>query len=359
MRLTPKAEALLRKYTAGLAKTSHVDSTARFFSLTEPHEIQFRDALLQESTFLGLITVMDVEQISGSVIATGNPGLFTGRKKGGRFMREMGPTGNDYKLVETDSGSFLPYDTLVTWANAGSENEFFERIQSFSTESFALDMLRVGFNGTLIAEDTDPEKYPSGEDVNIGWHQIVKVRSPGQIVTDKVVLDRVGTGADFVSIDAVATDLIHTLIPEQFRQDPRLVVLVSADLIGADTTSMMNRIDRPTEKVAAQLINREIAGRKAYSPPFMPEGRIIVTTLKNLHLYTQARTRQRRSDWIDDRKQFENNYLRMEGYAVEYDELYASIDKVTIGDGLIKEPEKSLTENELAAIESQANTDLG
>ncbi|HDW7097271.1 TPA: P2 family phage major capsid protein, partial [Yersinia enterocolitica] len=217
------------------------------------------------------------------------------------------------------------------------EDEFFQRIQEFSNESFALDMLRIGFNGKTIADNTDPVANPLGQDVNRGWQTIVQERSPGQIITDKVILDRNGTGADFVSLDAAVTDLIHSCIYEPFRNDPRLVVLVSADLIAADATSMMNRIDRPTEKVAAQLINREIAGRTAYTPPFMPEGRLIVTTLSNLHLYTQRGTRKRKAEWIDDRKRFENNYLRMEGYAVEYDELYAAYDAITVGDGVLDE----------------------
>lgn len=334
MQLTPRAEALLHKYAAGLAKANSVPDTKRFFSLAEPREIQLRDALLQQSEFLRLITMMDVSQVTGQVVNTGNPRLFTGRKQGGRFSRELGVDGNEYKLVETDSGSALTYALLVVWANSGSEEEFFQRIQTFSNESFALDMLRVGFNGKSIAPTTDPDANPLGEDVNIGWHEIVKQRSPGQIITDEVVLDRSGTGADYTSLDAIVTDIVHTTIPQQFRGDPRLVALVSADLIGADATSMMNRIDRPTEKVAAQLINREIAGRTAYTPPFMPDGRVIVTTLSNLHIYTQANTRKRKAEWVDDRKQFENNYLRMEGYAVEWDELYGAVDNVTIGDGI-------------------------
>ncbi|OCJ43447.1 phage major capsid protein, P2 family [Serratia sp. 14-2641] len=330
MQLTPKAEAMIRKYAAGLATSYGVPDTRRFFSLTDPREIQLRDALLQQSEFLRLVNVMDVEQVQGQVVNTGNPGLFTGRKKGGRFNREMGVDGNEYKLVETDSGSYLTYALLVVWANAGTEEEFFQRIQAFSNESFALDILRIAFNGTHIAENTDPDANPLGEDVNRGWHTIVKERSPEQIITDTVTLDRLGSGADYVSLDAAVTDLIHTCIFEPYRNDPRLVVLVSADLIGADATSMMNRIDRPTEKVAAQLINREIGGRTAYSPPFMPEGRLIVTTLSNLHIYTQRGTRKRKAEWVDDRKQFENNYLRMEGYAVEHDVLYAAYDKITV-----------------------------
>lgn len=327
MQLTPRAEAMIRAYAAGLATAYDVQQTNRFFSLSEPSELKLRNALLQQSKFLSMITMMDVDQVKGQVVSTGNPGLFTGRKADGRISRRLGVTGNTYELVETDSGSFLPYAMLTAWSNAGSQNEFFQRIQAFSNESFSLDMLRIAFNGTHVATNTDPEEYPLGEDVNRGWHTIVKERSKKQIIDDKVTL-----GTDFKSLDAAVTDLIHSCIFEPMRQDPRLVVLASADLIGADAISMMNRVDRPTEKVAAQLINREIAGRQAFSPPFMPAGRLVVTTLQNLHIYTQRGTRKRRAEWSDDRKCFENNYLRMEAYAVENDEFYAAFDKITLAD---------------------------
>lgn len=189
----------------------------------------------------------------------------------------------------------------------------------------------MAFNGTSVADDTDPETNPNGEDVNIGWHQIVKARSSEQIISDAVTIG--ASGADFIGLDAAVTDLVHTCIYEPFRNDPRLIVLASADLIGNDATTMMNKIDRPTEKVAAQLIGRQIAGRTVYTPPFMPEGRLIVTTLDNLHIYTQQGTRKRKAEWNDDRKRFENNYLRMEGYGVEHDELYAAFDKITLATG--------------------------
>ncbi|MDX6913939.1 phage major capsid protein, P2 family [Pectobacterium carotovorum] len=332
MQLTPKAEALLRKYAAGLATANGQVDTSRFFSLTNPKETQLRNALLQSSEFLSLLpNVLDVDQITGQVVTTGKPGIYTGRKKDGRFTRPLSVGGNEYKLVETDSGSYLPYSLLVVWANSGSEEEFFQRIQAFSNESFALDMLRVAFNGTSVADDTDPETNPNGEDVNIGWHQIVKTRSAEQIIVDDVTIG--GAGADFIGLDAAVTDLVHNCIYEPFRNDPRLIVLASADLIGNDATTMMNRIDRPTEKVAAQLIGRQIAGRTVYTPPFMPEGRLVVTTLDNLHIYTQGGTRKRKAEWNDDRKRFENNYLRMEGYGVEHDELYAAFDKITLATG--------------------------
>lgn len=323
---------LLNVFTARMAQTYGVEAVNRFFSIAAPWDTKLRDAIMHTIEFLSLINMQKVDQLTGQVVVTGNPGLTTGRKKDARFTRKMGVDGNTYTLQRTDSGSHLDYDTLTSWANAGSEDEFFQRIQDFSNKSFGLDILRIGFNGTHVAEDTDPEKYPNGEDVNIGWHQIVKTRSPGQIVSDAITLNRTGapTNDNYVSLDAIVTDLRMNLIAEPLRGNPDLVALISADLLGADATSMMNRIDRPSEKVAAQMINREVGGLKCHTPPFMPDGQVIVTPLWNLHHYTQKGTEQKRAEWIDDRMRFENNWMRMEGYAVEYDEMYASFDNVTL-----------------------------
>lgn len=73
-------------------------------------------------------------------------------------------------------------------------------------------------------------------------------------------------------------------------------------------------------------------------PPFMPGKRMVVTMLPNLHIYTQRNTRQRKNEFVDDRKQYENKYLRNEGYAVETPELYAAIDEDAVTIGELTEP---------------------
>ncbi|EJZ6320847.1 phage major capsid protein, P2 family [Salmonella enterica] len=337
--LSTKAAKFLRNYSLSIAKANGTFTADNFFTITPPRETMLRDAIMQNAApFLALINVMLVEQLVGQVVSTGNPGLFTGRKTDGRFNKALGVSGNEYRLYEVDSGSFLDYATLTAWANAGTENEFYNRLQAFFYKSIAADLLRVAFNGThAAAGDTDPKTNPNGEDVHPGWHQIVKERSPKQIITDKVTLNRETKGADFISVDSVVADIIYTCIQPEFRQDPDLVVLVSQNVIAADAVSMMNRIDRPSEKVAAQLMNREIAGRKAYTPPYMPDNRVVVTTLQNLHMYFQSGTQQRRSGWIDDRKRFENNWLRMQCCAVEYDQLYGAFDNIELAG--LPEPE--------------------
>ncbi|MEX9212836.1 phage major capsid protein, P2 family [Providencia rettgeri] len=339
--LNAKTRALVAKYSEGLAAVSQAKNGREMFSLLPPHQNTLHEQIMHTEEFLQLITMLMVEQVKGQVVYTGNPQLFTGRVKDGRFNRQLDVDGNQYELYETDSGSYLPYTTLTTWANAGTEDEFLSRIQAFSNRSFALDMLRIGFNGTsAAAANSNPEENPNGEDVNIGWHQIVKNRSPGQIITDIPIFDRAAANADANSVDALVADLKFNYIREEFRSNPDLVVLIGADLLAADVVTMMNKVDRPTEKVAAGLIGRDIAGMKAYTPPYFPSRRLVVTTTKNLHLYTQANTGFRRADWVDDRKRFENNYLRTEGYAIEYDELYAGYDEIQLGEnteGEVKE----------------------
>ncbi|HGE6484087.1 TPA: phage major capsid protein, P2 family [Klebsiella variicola] len=336
MQLNKQAKTFANAYAVGLAKNYGADSAGRYFSLSDPQEIQLRSALLESVEFLNMITCLDVDQLSGQVVSVGASALYTGRSETGRFTRRIGVSGNDYKLVETDSCTALLWSLLSVWANSGEEEEFFQKVQEFSNATFALDMLRIGFNGTSVAKTTNHETSPNGEDVNIGWHARMKTFNEGhQIIDDAITL---GDGGDYRSLDAMASDLINAKIPQQYRSDPRLVVLVGADLVAAEQYRLYQATDRPTEKIAAQMLSSTIAGRPAMVPPFMPGKRMIVTPLSNLHIYTQRGTRQRKFEFVEDRKQYENKYLRNEGYAVEEPELYAAFDESAVTISNVAEP---------------------
>ncbi|KDE35114.1 oxidoreductase [Kosakonia radicincitans UMEnt01/12] len=337
MFLNDRARKLMKAFSAGMAEAYGVENTASYFSMTDPKETALRLALLESVEFLNMIYCADVDQLSGQVISVGASGLYTGRSETGRFTRRVGVDGNEYRLVETDSCAALRWDLLSVWANSGqTEDEFFQLVQTFSNQAFALDMLRIGFNGKSIEKTTNYETNPNGEDVNKGWHALMKEWNSGhQILTDAITLDDKG---DYRSLDAMASDLINDKIPQQFRTDPRLVVLVGADLVAAEQFRLYQAADKPTEKIAAQMLGNTIAGRTAIVPPFMPGKRMVVTTLDNLHIYTQRGTRQRKAEFVDDRKQYENKYLRNEGYAVEVPELYAAIDESAVTIGELTEP---------------------
>lgn len=309
-----------------MAKDYGVGNVEKKFAVTAPKETKLRAALLESVEFLRMISSMPVDQLSGQVVKVGNYGIATGRKAGGRFLTTQGVDGWQYQLKETDSCSAVTWDVLSTWANAGSANEFMRKISANATHRFALDMLRVGFNGVSAAATTDPTTYPMGQDVNKGWHKIVEENAPDQIMTDTVYFDPDG-GGDYKTLDAIVTELKNSLIHPALRTDPRLVVLVGADLTATAQTHMMNQADKPSEKVAAQQMDKNIGGLRAYTPPFFPGKRIVVTMLSNLHIYTQQGTTHRKSKDEEDRKQHEESYWRNEGYAIEEFEAYAAIDE--------------------------------
>lgn len=322
--LNQKAELLLQKYCTSLAQQAGVANVKRQFSLSDPMDNRLREAILHSTEFLQMITCFDVDQLTGQVIVTGTSQLLTGRKSGGRFIRKLGVDGNKYQLSETDSCAALDWATLSVWANSGGEGEFFRMMQDFIDKQFALDMLRIGFNGTHVAADSDPDAYPNGEDLNKGWHQIAKEWNDGsQVMTDPITL---GVGGTYETLDAMASDLVNHL-PVECRNDPNIVILVGSDLLAREQYRLYSKADTPTENLAAAQLDTIIAGKKSFVPPFMPGKRIAATTLKNLHIYTQKGSRRRAAEDVQDRKQFENKYWRNEGYALENPELYVAIDE--------------------------------
>ncbi|MEC6831929.1 phage major capsid protein, P2 family [Photobacterium toruni] len=332
MQLNQTASANLNQYASTLAKAYGINSVAKLFAITGPKETTLRQAILEAEDFLKRITVADVDQITGQVIDVGALGLHTGRKAGGRFNKKADVAGNNFKLTETDSCCAITWDTLSVWANSGSVGEFMTLLNNAANTAFALDMLRVGFNGIEASATTNPETNPNGEDVNIGWQQIIATESPDQICDLEVYLDYAG-GGDYKTLDAMASDLINNYIPAQFRNHPGLTVLVGADLVAEESARIYDNADKPSEKKAAQQLPFSIAGRPAVVPPFFPGKRMVVTILTNLHIYTQKGTRHRKAEHVEDRKAFENTYLRWEGYAVGNHKCYAAFNeaKVNIG----------------------------
>ena len=324
------ASKYLNEYSIALAQAAGVIDVTKQFSVTPPMETKLRAAIQHSDSFLKMITMVPVDQITGQVVDVGTGGLLTGRKEGGRFSAQLGNKGNTYTLVETDSGAAVTWVTLTQWANAGNAGEFVRLMNAAITRNFALDMLRIGFNGTSIATTTDPVANSLGQDVNKGWLTIVKEKASAQVLAS-VTLDSTGTVEDsYKNLDSVVNDLTSNVIHEVYQGDPNLVVLVGRDLVSAESHRLLESADTPTEHKAAQSLAKTIDGKKAYTPPFFPAKAIWVTTLSNLQILTQKGTMWRKSRNEEDRKQYESSLLRMEGYAVGDFDKFAAIESVTI-----------------------------
>lgn len=314
-----------KKFTSG---TEHSEDSKRRFSLTTANENIFCRKILESGWLMENITLRDVNAVSGNAIRIGVSELHTGRVNGGRFRKKMAINGTEFFLSETDTSARISYSDMSNIYHTGMPDEFEDEVSAFFAQAYALDMLRVGFNGVAISETTDPETYKKGEDVNIGWHALAKAYGDGkQILTEPFSLGESGT---WKNIDLLANHLITELIGESYRDDPRLVVLVGAELAATQRLKLFNAADRPADINAAQMVTSSVAGRFAFIPPFMPGKRLAVTTLENLHIYTQANTRWFRAEFDDEDNEYVNSYLRNEGYALGEPELYAAVDESAI-----------------------------
>ncbi|UTT84306.1 phage major capsid protein, P2 family [Vibrio pelagius] len=322
---------LLEFCTATLSAANAPQGT-QTFNLTPPMEIKLRQAIMQSDAFLGMVSLLPVQQIKGQVVDVGDDGLSTGRSDTGRFSVEVGQSGNTYELTKTDSGAHIMWETMTQWANSGSKNEWLTMMKNAISRRFALDMLRIGFNGTSIADKTDPVANPLGQDVNKGWLKIVKEKAAAQVLAS-ADLDPTGATQDsYKNLDSLVQDLINTTIAPEHRQDPDLVVLVGSDLVAAEQHRLLEAADSPTEHKAAQSLAKTIAGKKAYTPPFFPANQIWVTNTKNLQILTQEGTQWRKQKNDEDELRFKQNHIRMEGYAVGNLKKFAAIEAVTVVD---------------------------
>ncbi|WP_224652850.1 P2 family phage major capsid protein [Pectobacterium versatile] len=311
-----------RNFTRGV---NYLSTKKKSFSISQGAENKLRIALLESGWMMRGITLMDVELETGQAITLGDNSLHTGRALEGRFNKALAVNGTPYILVETDSCASLSYEQMSLIANVGGIDHFTQAVDTFFQRAMALDILRVGLNGAFLSPETNPTKYPKGEDINLGWHAIAKQFNDGsQVLTDAITL---GNGGDFPHLDALANHLITQKIPEGFREDPRLVVLVGAELAAAERLRLFNMADRPADLAASQMVTSSVAGRFAFVPPFMPGKRLAITTLDNLHVYTQMHSRFFRAGFMDDRSVYEHSYWRNEGYALGNGYLYAAADE--------------------------------
>ncbi|MCG7585663.1 phage major capsid protein, P2 family [Photobacterium sp. OFAV2-7] len=320
----------LMEFCAATVTAAGAQSGARMFNITPPMETALRQAIMQSHAFLGMIALLPVLQIKGQVIDVGDDGLSTGRAAEGRFSTEVGQKGNTYELTKTDSGAHIKWETMTQWANSGQKGEWLKLMKNAIARRFALDMLRVGFNGTSIAEPTDPVNNPLGQDVNKGWLTIVKEKKAEQVLAE-AKLDPTGkTAGAYKNLDSLVQDLINTTIAPEHQEDPDLVVLVGSDLVAAEQHRLLEAAETPTEHKAAQSLAKTIAGKQAYKPPFFPKAGIWVTNLKNLQILTQTGTQWRNQKNNEDTLRFESNHIRMEGYAVGNMAKFAAIENVTV-----------------------------
>ena len=153
-------------------------------------------------------------------------------------------------------------------------------------------------------------------------------------ITDATLLPEAGACGDCPKRTGANPDLFKDVDSADVCTDPKCYRAKedahTAQVVAAAQAKLYSEATKPSEQIAAQQLAKSIAGRKAYIPPFFPGKRMVVTTLDNLHCYTQRGTRKRKADDNQDRKCFDNQYWRMEGYALGEHLAYGGFEEADI-----------------------------
>ncbi|HAG0014764.1 TPA: P2 family phage major capsid protein [Salmonella enterica] len=322
------ASEITEAYATSLSEKWGERDRDGFYGMMGDNQPLFRQEILASAWMMQAINHLPVMYNPGQAYAMGSNTLCSGRKDGERFVRRVPFRGTEYRLADTETCASITYQDLTALLNFAGMEVFLNTMKELFHSSIVLDILRTGFNGTHAAVNTDPDKYPMGQDINTGWHETArKYNSGSQIITDNFTL---GAGGDFSNLDDLAQYVINEKIPQPLRERPDLVVMVGYELAAHDRARLFNEADKKVTLSGMERMQSQVAGRFAFIPPFMPGKRLAVTTLANLQVMTGIGTQRLKIGWNDDTKTFDHYYIRAEGYALGDPLMYAATDESAV-----------------------------
>lgn len=289
----------------------------KVYAIDIPSETRLMGNIQQRSDFLQKINCITVTDVEGQLVFGATEKSITGRKQTGRYRQELAKSGYKYKLAETDSGILIPWQKADQWARYG--DEFAERYADFVQRQIALDMLKIAFHGTSVAENTSDANLA---DVNKGWLQFVRENKAENMIKQGKTASKIkifGEQADFANLDELAYQLKQG-IGDQHRDGNDLVFLVGSDLVAYQSQIIYGKHAlTPTERAALKThdLMSSFGGMPAMTPPNMPGRLAIVTSLDNLSIYTQSGSIRRGMKDDEELKAIKDSYYRNEGYVVE------------------------------------------
>lgn len=306
------------------------------FNVT-PRVQQTLETAIQESVaFLGKINILGVNEMKGNPLLIGVNGTIASRTDtdGAGNVRNPKYRGklqqDTYECEQTNFDSAFPYALLDQWAMF---KDFQSRLSAAIAHRQALDRIMIGFNGTSVAVETDPEANPMLEDVNIGWLEKVRTVAPDRTIIEGVVDSgkvTIGATGDYKTLDGLVFDAVQLLDPWH-RNAPDLVAVIPRSLLHSRFLSAVEKGgDSNVEDVAAEAImtRTRIGGLPYVDAPFFPDGTVLITTLGNLSIYYQNEKRRRHIKDEPERNRIADYQSSNEAYVIEDMGLAALVENI-------------------------------
>lgn len=314
---------LYNAYLDQVAKLNGVESAAEKFTV-EPSVQQTLETKIQESSeFLGRVNMIGVAEqmgdkiglgVSGPIASTTNTTTTDRATRDVTVMDEQG-----YVCTQTNFDTHLTYAKIDAWAKF---QDFQTRIRDAILRRQALDRIMIGFNGTSRQATSDFGTNQLLQDVNIGWLQKYRTHASDRVLDEAVAASgkvTVGATGDYKNLDALVFDAINNMIEPWYQEDGGLVAIMSRDLLADKYFPLINTANPPSEQAALDMVisQKRVGGVQAVRVPYMPAGKIFITSLENLSIYWQEGARRRTVVDNAKRDRIENYESSNEAYVIE------------------------------------------
>lgn len=307
-------------------RMSFVPGTQSNFGNLDPSASgALRSAIVQATPFLELLTFLDVSDPTAPLFYPIKSGLRTGRKERSRFLVTADPSTRQPKFEEMDSSVIWTWRQLGQMLEGMTQEQANQVLESLALSAFGDDLLRVGFHGKSAAANTDPVANPNGEDVMPGWHALAKAADENglRVLRDAVTFDT-RNGGNYADLDTMAYELVAKL-PKEYRNDPRLRVLVGGDLLRTHKQAYLQ-----PGQVRSKEQQLKIADMPVLSHQHMAGTLLAVTFTENLQIIGVNDTHRLSADDLDDLASWGIRYYRAQSYALGDATAYAAFDSISI-----------------------------
>lgn len=324
-------------YTAEVARINNVGSSSVQFTVDPAPAQALEKKIQQSSEFLGRINIQPVVKQTGEAIGLSVVQTIAGRTNtsGGKRRQPSDPTGlgkNTYSCVQTDFDIALPYNKIDAWADV---EDFPGMWADACAQAIALNRILIGFNGTHIAEDTDRDTYPLLQDVNIGWLEKIRTRSPERYMKEVIPASgkiKVGKGGDYENLDALVQDTVNDLIDEVHQDATDLVVICGRQLLNDKNFAIVNKDQDNQNTMAGQVLigQKQIGGLPSARVPFFPDNAFLITSFDNLSIYYEKSAKRRFIREEPDANRVADYQSSNEDYVIEAYEKVAFVENIEI-----------------------------
>ena len=260
------------------------------FSVSPSVQQKLENEVTLSSEFLKQINTIGVNELAGETLRLGASKSIASRTDTGSGARRKGAnlTGlkaHSYQCQQTNFDTILRYSQIDAWAKF---KDLPSRVAKIKASRIALDRIMIGWHGTKAAKTTNLEENPLLQDVNIGWLKHIETNADEQVQESIEIDPKTEKASEYKTLDAVVFDMLNKYMPEEYRDDTNLVVIVGRKLL-ADKYFPLQNDPTPTEKLAGDTIisQKRVGGLRAVTVPYFPETGLLITRLDNLSIYYQ------------------------------------------------------------------------